>query len=237
MINEFFLPELAPHFIATTEPGIFYALTVLTWAGKLILILLFILSIVAWSVMYTKFQQVRAAQNFGVDFLRTLRGTSHFMDLHKKGTFWNECPYFDLYKTGCKTYTEDQFDQETKLKLLTSSLERAVAEQVVRLESQVSILGTAVSAAPFLGLLGTVWGVLDAFSGVATAGSATIGALAPGIAAALVTTVVGLIVALPSMVGYNILVAHIRKLTMELENFASEFISIAQKETQQKANQ
>jgi biopolymer transport protein TolQ len=231
MIKGFMFLGLAPN-IAALSP-IIYALTVSTWAGKLILIVLFVLSIVAWSVMYTKFQQVRAATSSGSDFLRALRGTSHFIDLHKKGTSWNECPHFDLYNTGCKAYAEDTVDAETKLKLLTSSLERSVADQVVRLESQVSILGTAVSAAPFLGLLGTVWGVMDAFVGVATSGSATIGALAPGIASALLTTVIGLVVALPSMVGYNILVANIRKLTMELENFASEFISMAQKETKQ----
>lgn len=232
MINSFLLLGLAPNFIATSG-GIFYALSVSTWSGKLILIILFLLSIVAWSVMYTKFQQVRSAENSGSDFMRTLRGATHFTELFKKGNTWSECPHFDLYKTGCKAFAQENVDTETKLKLVTSALERSVADQVVRLESQVSILGTAVSAAPFLGLLGTVWGVMDAFGGVATTGSATIGALAPGIAAALVTTVIALIVALPSMVGYNILVANIRKLTMELENFASEFISMAQKETHQ----
>ena len=211
--------------------GLFYAFGVSTIAGKAVMLLLFLTSIVAWSVMFTKFRQVRLAERHGRDFLKALRSGDRFVEIYKKGTLWKDCPLFDLYLAGChgiegSTGVKD----ELKVQLLEASLERAVAEQVVRLESQVSILGTAVSASPFLGLLGTVWGVMDAFSAVALSGAATIGALAPGIAAALITTVIGLVVALPSMVGYNILVANIRRLTMEMENFASEFISIARKE-------
>lgn len=222
--------SLLPDFIATS--GLPYALNAATPAGKGILIILFILSIISWSVMFTKFRQVHVAERQGADFLKALRAEEHFADIFKKGRLWRDCPLFELYMAGCQgiqgsTATDDKL----KVRLLEGALERAVAEQVVRLESQISILGTSVSSAPFLGLLGTVWGVMDAFTGVALAGSATIGALAPGIASALVTTVVGLAVAIPSMVGYNILVANIRRLTMEMENFASEFISIAHKET------
>ncbi len=227
---DWLIPSTFPLHSTIATGGIFYALSVSTWAGIIILILLFFTSIISWSVMYTKFQQVRTAQKNGEDFLFSLRSESHFADLFKKGKIWKDCPLFELYTTGCRTVNDSQAADSIKLELLQSALERAVAEQVVRLESQVSVLGTAVSASPFLGLLGTVWGVMDAFTGIAVAGSATIGALAPGIAAALITTVVGLVVALPSMVGYNILVANIRRLTVEMENFASEFISIAQKE-------
>ena len=82
-----------------------------------------------------------------------------------------------------------------------------------------------VSGAPFLGLLGTVWGVMSAFSYVALQGSATLDALAPGVSAALVTTVAGLLVAIPSMFGYNWLVHNLRVMTVELDNFAQELIS------------
>lgn len=193
--------------------------------------ILFLTSIISWSVMFTKFRQVRVAERSGRDFLNALRAEEHFVEIYKKNKAWKDCPLYELYLAGCRGIQGSSgASDKLKVQLLEGSLERAVAEQVVQLESQISILGTAVSAAPFLGLLGTVWGVMDAFTGVALAGSATIGALAPGVAAALITTVIGLIVALPSMVGYNILVANIRRLTMEMENFASEFISIARKE-------
>ncbi len=218
--------------VLATAGGIFYAFSVATIAGKAVMFVLFILSIISWSVMFSKFKQVRLAEKSGADFLNTLRAEERFVEIFKQGKTWKDCPLFELYTAGCRGIQGSSgVDDKLKIKLLEGALERAVAEQVVRLESQVSILGTAVGTAPFLGLLGTVWGVMDAFIGLATAGSASIGALAPGIASALITTVIGLMVALPSMVGYNILVAYIRRLTMEMENFASEFVSIAQKET------
>ncbi len=211
--------------------GIFYAFSVSTLAGRVVIFILFLTSIISWSVMFTKFAQVRTAERTGTDFLHALRGESQFAEIFRKGLTWHNCPLYELYLAGCRGIQGSTgASDSSKVELLQGALERAVAEQVVRLESQISILGTVVGAAPFMGLLGTVWGVMDAFTGIALAGSANIGALAPGIAAALITTVVGLVVALPSMVGYNILVANIRRLTMEMENFASEFLSIARKE-------
>jgi biopolymer transport protein ExbB/TolQ len=88
------------------------------------------------------------------------------------------------------------------------------------------MLSTTVSGAPFLGLLGTVWGVMQTFSGIATSTQgATLAAMAPGVAAALITTVAGLLVAIPSMFGYNWLVHNLRVLTVELDNFAQEIVS------------
>ncbi|MDD2710553.1 MAG: MotA/TolQ/ExbB proton channel family protein [Verrucomicrobiae bacterium] len=217
--------------MATTF-GLGYALSVATIAGKIILVLLFVVSIVSWTVIFTKYRQVHLAEKQGSSFLKALRSSEHFVEIFRSGRKWRDCPLFELYSAGCGGIQRASgVDDRVRVSLLEGVLERAVAEQVVRLESQVSILGTAVSAAPFLGLLGTVWGVMDAFAGVALVGSANIGSLAPGIASALVTTVVGLAVAIPSMVGYNILVAQIRRLTMEMENFASEFLDIARKET------
>jgi len=105
------------------------------------------------------------------------------------------------------------------------TLENTVAQESLKLESGLILLAIAVSGAPFLGLLGTVWGVMSTFSHVAQAGSATLTAMAPGVAAALITTVAGLLVAIPSMFGYNWLVHNLRVLTVELDNFAQELIS------------
>jgi biopolymer transport protein TolQ len=105
------------------------------------------------------------------------------------------------------------------------TLERTVAQQSLKLESGLIALAIAVSGAPFLGLLGTVWGVMSAFGHVARMGSADLKTLAPGVSAALVTTVAGLLVAIPSMFGYNWLVHNLRVQTVELDNFAQELTS------------
>ena len=102
-------------------------------------------------------------------------------------------------------------------------MERAVAEAATRLESRMSVVATVLSAAPFLGLLGTLWGIMDVFANLAFAGAgAGLIALSPGISAALLTTIVSIIVAIPSLIGYNLLVSRIRGLIVRMDNFASE---------------
>ena len=105
------------------------------------------------------------------------------------------------------------------------SLENMVAQESLKLESGLILLAIAVSGSPFLGLLGTVWGVMSTFGHIAQQGNASMAAMAPGVSAALVTTVAGLCVAIPSMFGYNWLVHNLRVLTVELDNFAQELVS------------
>ena len=105
------------------------------------------------------------------------------------------------------------------------TLENAVARESLKLEAGFILLAITVSGAPFLGLLGTVWGVMIMFADVAQRGSADLLTMAPGVSTALVTTVAGLLVAIPSMFGYNWLVHNLRVRTVELDNFAQEFIS------------
>src|SRR5258707_7757996 len=103
------------------------------------------------------------------------------------------------------------------------ALERAASGQAMALEKGMIILSTAVAGGPFIGLLGTVWGVMETFSGIAKAASASITAMAPGVAGALIATVTGLFVAIPAMFAYNFMVTSIRAITQELDGFASEY--------------
>jgi biopolymer transport protein ExbB/TolQ len=113
----------------------------------------------------------------------------------------------------------------SQMRMVQTAMERAVGESSLRLESQMVLLSTAVSGAPFLGLLGTVWGVMDTFGDVAIAGKANLTAMAPGVSAALITTVTGLLVAIPAMFGYNWLVTTLRGMVVELDNFSAELAS------------
>ena len=102
-------------------------------------------------------------------------------------------------------------------------LEEAAGSEAITLEKGMIVLSTAVAGGPFIGLLGTVWGVMSTFAGIAASHAATLTAMAPGVAAALVATVTGLLVAIPAMFGYNFMVTTIRHLTQELDGFASRF--------------
>jgi len=107
-----------------------------------------------------------------------------------------------------------------------SSLERAVSVKIDVLENRLGLLGTTVTVSPFLGLLGTVWGVMMAFAGMAQAGRPDIGAMAPGVSGALLTTVVGLVVAIPSVIGFNLLTSSTKQTITDMDNFVDDFVSL-----------
>ena len=103
------------------------------------------------------------------------------------------------------------------------ALERAASSEALSLEKGMIVLSTAVAGGPFIGLLGTVWGVMETFAGIAKANSASLTAMAPGVAGALIATVIGLLVAIPAMFAYNFMVTTIRAITQELDGFATEY--------------
>ena len=138
-------------------------------------------------------------------------------------------PYADLFADAVEAYWRAaSIGQERgsdtsryRLEHTENALQRALARQILRYEASMVFLATIVSGAPFMGLLGTVWGVMEAFSAVSVQQSASIQTLAPGVAAALLTTVAGLVVAIPSVFGYNFLFASSKRLITEIENYAS----------------
>jgi biopolymer transport protein ExbB/TolQ len=217
-----------------------------TLPGKAIVIMLFLGSAMAWTIMYTKGVQLRYASRMTAEFLGVFRSEPNPTALLPRHEEYVGTPLNTIYKAGCLALAAelqahgidpddlvgDESTSEMHRRLTVNQLEtlravvdRNVADEALNLEDQMGLLATAVSAAPFLGLLGTVWGVMDAFSGMAESGSAALSAVAPGISGALLTTIVGLIVALPSMVGYNTLSSQIRRISVQMDNFAQEFIS------------
>lgn len=217
--------------------------------GKLIVLLLVLSSAGAWTIMLTKYWQLRRAAEATDEFLEAFRGERNPTALFTKREEYHGTPLNTIYRAGCmalggelQAHGVDPDDllmgsmtSETQRQLNLNQLEtlrtvvdRNVADESLILEEQMGLLATAVSAAPFLGLLGTVWGVMDAFGGMAVTGSATLSAVAPGISGALLTTVVGLLVALPSAIGYNLLTNRIRRIAVQMDNFAQEFISETQ---------
>ncbi|MDB6030352.1 MAG: MotA/TolQ/ExbB proton channel [Verrucomicrobiales bacterium] len=221
------------YFLAKNDP--LFVLTHATLEGKLIIVTLVIFSIFAWSVMASKAVQMRRAKRLNSLFESEFRTQKRVLDVFDRQVQVPDCPLFMVYQEGCRELdgrlrnpskeTRKPFTTLKSMESVKRSLERAVSQQALKLESGLILLAIAVSGAPFLGLLGTVWGVMSAFSLVAEAGKADLQTMAPGVAAALVTTVAGLLVAIPSMFGYNWLVHNLRVLTVELDNFAQELVS------------
>jgi biopolymer transport protein TolQ len=219
----------------TPEPELMYVWRQATPEAKGIIFILVLFSIFAWSVMASKAVQMRRAKKLNRLFDAEFRAQNQVMAIYDRRVQAEGCPLFAVYQAGCM-----ELDSRLKsaggtgrrryvslkaMEHVKRSLERAVAQESLKLESGLILLAVAVSGGPFLGLLGTVWGVMSAFSGVARMGQATLANMAPGVAAALITTVAGLMVAIPSMFGYNWLVHNLRVFTVELDNFAQELAS------------
>jgi biopolymer transport protein TolQ len=206
-----------------------------TLEAKVIIVCLVIFSITAWSVMVGKAVQMRRAKRLNQFFNTEYRTQKAVLDVYDRRVQADGCPMFMVYQAGSveldtrlKNSDGNGRKQYVSLKGMEHvkrSLENTVAQESLKLESGLILLAIAVSGAPFLGLLGTVWGVMSTFGHIAQQGSATMSAMAPGVAAALITTVAGLLVAIPSMFGYNWLVHNLRVLTVELDNFAQDLVS------------
>src|SRR3954471_3202159 len=200
--------------------------------GKAIIFLLVGFSLLAWSVMGAKAIEMRKASKMNRYFNEEFSRQKNVLAIYERSVDVDGCPNYTVYKSGAtELQTRLQSSKkpgEVSLKAMEHikrTLERAVAVEALKLESGLIFLAIAVSGAPFLGLLGTVWGVMSAFSYVAMKGNADLATMAPGVSAALITTVAGLLVAIPSMFGYNWLVHHLRVLTVELDNFAQDLVS------------
>lgn len=219
----------------SNTPELLYVWGQATPEAKVIIFCLFIFSIIAWSVMITKAIQMRRAAKLNIYFGSEFKTQKNVLGIFDRRLQVDGCPLFMVYQAGSleldmrlKNPLEGGRKKFVSLKGMEHvkrSLENTVAQESLKLESGLILLAIAVSGAPFLGLLGTVWGVMSTFGHIAQQGSASLAAMAPGVAAALITTVAGLLVAIPSMFGYNWLVHNLRVRTVELDNFAQELVS------------
>ena len=224
----FFLPSLI------ADNSFVYAFANSDFIGQTICIVLFIFSIVTWVVMINKYRSLSKLQQANDIFIRTFREKRTPLSINESSNL-TYCPIAAVYLAAKqKLEAFHLIDRATvtrralsdaELEIIKSNVEQSIEDQLVKLDKSMIFLQTAVSASPFLGLFGTVWGITMAFTGLAMTGKADIQTLAPGVSGALLTTVIALVVAIPSLVGYNIITAQIRKMTVKLDNFAEEFHS------------
>jgi len=223
-------------------PFCFFALTQLqfvwdraTDVGRVIIVVLGVFSLFAWWMMVYKANQMRLARKLNLHFEAEYSRQKNVLSIFDRRLQVDGCPMFAVYQEGCvelDTRLKGESGEARKklislksMEHIKRTLESAVARESIKLESGLILLGTVAPGAPFIGLLGTVWGVMDTFAMVGQAGKADLATMAPGVSAALITTVAGLLVAIPSMFGYNFLVHSLRVRTVELDNFAQDLVS------------
>lgn len=225
--------------------GLQYGLENLSMPSLVIAGVLAFLSILAWSVWLVKWMLLSRASSANAQFMGKFRLAAHPLSLYLTRDRVALSPMHHVYHEACREMSfylvgEEEPGNSFNARLqgagrITSSqmgavqnaMERAVSQAAAHAESKLGLLATVLAAAPFLGLMGTVWGLLDVFAILAqTEGQAGMAHLAPGVCSALLTTLLALFVALPSLLAYNLLVGKIRALTIRLDNFANELSGI-----------
>lgn len=197
---------------------------------KAIVLGLGVCSLVAWTVMFGKHAELKRLRVLNLSFEMHLRDQRALVDVPESWLQRRSIPYADVFADALESYKRAAaFERErgqalnprARLEQAENAIQRAIGRQTLRYESNMIFLASIVSGAPFIGLLGTVWGVMEAFSAVATQQTAGIQQLAPGVSGAMLATIAGLVVAIPSVFGYNLLLGHTRRMITELENYAS----------------
>ncbi len=211
-------------------PNVFTYFEQSNLAGKVIIGALAFFSLVAWTIMIGKSIELRRMRFYNHTFEEKLREQRTIIDLPESFRVPESVAYGNMFSKALDAYwrvvprrgESDERLSSARVEHTENALQRTVANQTLVYESSMVFLATIVSGAPFFGLLGTVWGVMDAFGAVAMQNTASLQSLAPGVSGALLTTVAGLLVAIPSVFGYNYLLSRTRLLITEMENFASE---------------
>lgn len=215
-----------------------------TFSTKLVLLVLFGLSIASWLIIFWKWRQFRTIQRQGDRFLEAMERSQRMGDAYRAILTLPESPFSRVFRQGMNFFSEirpgalregatpGEGLTLTQLEVLRMVMEKVEAEERDELAVGLTWLAVVASVGPLLGLLGTVIGVMSVFLGIVASGSTNIAAVAPGVAEALVTTVAGLVAAIPAVMAYNYFISRLNLVMGEIEGFSSEFIGTLAREGQ-----
>lgn len=213
---------------------------------KLVLLLLVVLSVACWGIILYKYLVLRRAQNNGQEFSELFSKASSLMEVYHASKNIPPSPLLEVFEAGYRelsrllsssggasTQTGDD-PSVASLKMggvgnVDRAMLRAKTGATTHLEKYLTFLATTGSTAPFIGLFGTVWGIMNAFRSIGTTGSANLATVAPGIAEALIATAVGLFAAIPAVVAYNFFIHRVRVVTKDMENFSTDLINLIER--------
>lgn len=207
---------------------------------KLVLIVLGLMSTISWALIFQKTWVFRRAERRSKTFLDLFWERKNLSSVFKEIEDLGGSPLVETYRAGYQELArstpsaggreENPHFLQTEqggIESVDRAMQRARLNEVTRLERSLTFLATTGSTAPFIGLFGTVWGIMNAFRKIGLSGSASLAVVAPGISEALIATAVGLFAAIPAVVAYNHLVHRVRVLDTGMESFASDFLNIA----------
>jgi biopolymer transport protein TolQ len=210
--------------------------------GKAVLLVLAIFSIISWGIIIKKFRVIGIARKETEKFYETYSKKGNLANIYSVGKNFKNSPEAKLFAAGynelaanVKTPSPDGHMAESKkvaidnLDGISRALSKTTLQEITRLEKTITFLATTGSTTPFIGLFGTVWGVMTSFHGIGVKGSASIAIVAPGIAEALIATAAGLAAAVPAVIFYNYFVNRIRVIANDMDAFTLDFLSLIEK--------
>lgn len=216
------------------------ALTDASPVVQLTLLILIGLSVFCWAIAYTKYRQLKQLRESNEQFTNKFWKVSSFDTLYGDIDDYPSSSMARIFKSAylemkkladspLVTKNNDDKPQLSGLDNLERSIRKATENEIAKLESRLTVLATTGSTGPFIGLFGTVWGIMGSFHKIGATGNASLAVVAPGISEALIATAIGLAAAIPAVVLYNNFVAQVRREEIELNNFGADFLNIVKR--------
>ncbi len=221
--------------LAGTELSLLDAVLHASPVAKVVMVLLVIFSLASWVVIIRKALLFRRSRSVSETFRFAFKKATDWRDLRHQAETWTASPLLGLFVAG---YAEVTYQLRAKqdgrptlksMEAVERSLQRASVVEMGRMERSLGVLATIASVSPFVGLFGTVWGIIEAFRGIGATGNANLATVAPGIAEALIATAIGLIAAIPALMAYNFFQGQIKLWQTELDDFSLEFITLSER--------
>src|SRR5437899_8694252 len=203
--------------------------------AKAVLLILLAFSLISWAIILAKWGMLRRARVQSGRFVRAFRKAQRLQDIAAVAEQFKPSPLVGVFEGGYEEYKR-QVQTSGMLRNMVSiqrGMQIGASEEITRLERNVPWLAITAAVTPFVGLFGTVWGIIDAFHGLGTAGAATLRAVAPGISEALITTAAGLAAAIPAVIAYNLIGASIREFAARCDDFALEMLNAVERQQPQ----
>jgi biopolymer transport protein TolQ len=207
---------------------------------KFVLLMLIVFSVVSWAIIFLKFKLFKSIERNQVEFTKAFAEGKNLAALYDQAEKSERTPLTEVFRTGYLELMRIQRGKSVEpaaagrtgalpLENVERAMRKAANEEVALMETYLPFLATTGSATPFIGLFGTVWGIMNAFSGIAMTGSASLSTVAPGIAEALVATAAGLAAAIPSVMAYNFFLNRVRAIATRLDSFSIEFLNFLER--------